>query len=100
MLGPILFSLYINDVDCVISPSSSIISKVLFADDTKLFRPVASLTDSIGLQADINNFVTWCDLWKLKINKKTALLQISSMSVKSSAFTYFIKSTPIQQASS
>ena len=45
VLGPILFLIYINDLDDYIS------SKVLkFADDTKVFRKVTNVTDKQSLE--------------------------------------------------
>ena len=49
VLGPILFLIYINDLD------DGITSKVLkFADDTKVFRKIKSDADSQHLQDDLN----------------------------------------------
>ena len=50
VLGPILFLIYINDLEDDIS------SKVLkFADDTKVFRKVTNDTDKQSLQDDLEN---------------------------------------------
>ena len=52
VLGPILFLIYINDLD------DDITSKVLkFADDTKVFRKIKSDADRQHLQDDLNNMV-------------------------------------------
>ena len=49
VLGPILFLIYINDLD------DDITSKVLtFADDTKVFRKIKSDADRQHLQDDLN----------------------------------------------
>ena len=54
VLGPILFLIYINDLEDDIS------SKVLkFADDTKVFRKVTNDTDKQSLQEDLNKLVKW-----------------------------------------
>ena len=48
VLGPILFLIYINDLD------DDITSKVLkFADDTKVFRKIKSDADRQHLQDDL-----------------------------------------------
>ena len=54
VLGPILFLVYINDLDDDIS------SKVLkFADDTKVFRKIKSDADRQPLQDDLNKLIEW-----------------------------------------
>ena len=52
VLGPILFLIYINDLEDDIS------SKLLkFADDTKVFRKVTNDTDKQSLQDDLDKLV-------------------------------------------
>ena len=56
VLGPILFLIYINDLEDDIS------SKVLkFADDTKVFRKVTNDTDKQSLQNDLDKLVKWSE---------------------------------------
>ena len=59
VLGPILFLIYINDLD------DSITSNVLkFADDTKLFRKVNTDGDKQHLQNDLDRLVKWSEKWQ------------------------------------
>ena len=52
VLGPILFLIYINDLD------GDITSKVLkFADDTKVFRKIKSDADRQHFQDDLNKLI-------------------------------------------
>ena len=54
VLGPILFLIYINDLEDDIS------SKVLkSADDTKVFKKVTNDTDKKKLQDDLDKLVKW-----------------------------------------
>ena len=56
VLGPILFLVYINDLEDDIS------SKVLtFADYTKVFRNVINDTDKQSLQDDLDKLVKWSE---------------------------------------
>ena len=56
VLEPLLFSIYINDLDSGISTD---ISK--FADDKKRDRIIRSDSDAIALQAGLNRMNEWMD---------------------------------------
>ena len=63
VLGPILFLIYINDLD------DNITSNVLkFADDTKLFRKVNTDGDKQHLQNDLDRLVKWSEKWQMLLN--------------------------------
>ena len=63
VLGPILFLIYINDLD------DNITSNVLkFADDTKLFRKVNTDGDQQHLQNDLDRLVKWSEKWQMLFN--------------------------------
>ena len=55
VLGPILFILYINDLELVLSHSRS----SSFADDTRLSGSISNVEDTVKLQADLNTVVDW-----------------------------------------
>ena len=60
VLGPILFIIYINDLE------NEIGSNILkFADDTKMFRRVESQEDRHQLQVDLNKLVKWAEKWQM-----------------------------------
>ena len=60
VLGPILFLIYINDLD------DSITSNVLkFADDTKLLRKVNTDGDKQHLQNALDRLVKWSEKWQM-----------------------------------
>ena len=69
VLGPLLFILYINDLDTGIT---SKISK--FADETKLFYRAPDNVTSSALQSDLDRLVAWAK----KINGSWNLTQISA----------------------
>ena len=63
VLGPILFLIYVNDLEDDIS------SKVLkFADDTKVFRKVTNDKDNQSLQDDLDKSVKWSNKWQMLFN--------------------------------
>jgi hypothetical protein len=67
VLGPLFFSLFMNDLCNVINYSRNL----PFADDIKIFRVIKSPNDCNLLQSDIDSVQGWCtaNLMKLNINK-------------------------------
>lgn len=55
-LGPFLFSLYINDISVCFSNSHHL----LYADDTKIYRIVRTISDCAELQHDLHRFERFC----------------------------------------
>ena len=78
VLGPILFLIYINDLE------NEIWSNILkFADDTKMFRRVESQEDRHQLQSDLNKLVKWAEKWQMLFNKdKCKCLHIGQANAK------------------
>lgn len=62
-LGPLLFLLFINDLNCNIQ-----CSQLFFADDLKIFTEVHAIDDCRRLQTDLDNIQTWCINNKLHLN--------------------------------
>ena len=63
VLGPLLFLIYINDIESQITSSIH-----LFADDSALYRPIYSECDSLLLQEDIFKLQKWANTWKMAFN--------------------------------
>ena len=63
VLGPLLFIIYINDLDTEVN---SDISK--FADDTKIGRKITKLDDVRGLQEDLDKLYEWSEKWQMQFN--------------------------------
>ena len=62
VLGPILFIVYINDLD---------VNLVLkFADDARVFSEVSSLDKAANLQSDLDNLYKWSDDWQMLFSAK------------------------------
>ena len=63
VLGPILFLIYINDLD------DNITSKVFkFADETKVFIKIKSDADRQKLQDELNKLTEWSEKWQMLFN--------------------------------
>jgi len=60
VLGPLLFLIYINDLD------DGIVNLILkFADDTKIFSAVSNLALHRQLQEDLNTLLQWSTDWQM-----------------------------------
>ena len=63
VLGPILFLVYINDLE------EGVTGNILkFADDAKLFRKTKEIGDKQKLLDDIDKFVRWSEKWQMLFN--------------------------------
>ena len=84
VLGPLLFLLYINDIqNC-----STIISNILFADDTTIFYSHACLkTLNQTIQEEINKIAVWLNINKLSINTEKNKVYCISVLEKEKART-------------
>ena len=82
VLGPLLFLIYINDIESQITSSIR-----LFADDCALYRPIYSESDCLSLQEDIFKLQKWASTWQMAFNvDKCKLLRITYR--KSSVIKY------------
>ena len=85
VFGPLMFLLYINDINCRIS------SKLrLFADDCILYRTINGQNDHFHLQTDLDLIVKWTETWQMNLNiNKCAILTCSRL-LSSSTSVYTI----------
>ena len=93
ILGPLLFIIYINSL-----PDAVLHSKTLmFADNTKCFRHIKSLSDQQLLQADLNLLSSWSAVSCLSFNpSKSVHISFSSKLPTS----YILNNCPINSSSS
>ena len=63
VLGPILFLLYINDINENVQ-----LSVRLFADDSIIYRNINSKSDHQILQTDLIQLEKWSDKWQMQFN--------------------------------
>ena len=65
VLGPVLFTVFINDLD------EGILNRLLkFADDTKAFGRVRNTEETRMLQEDLDRLVDWAERWGMEFNTK------------------------------
>ena len=91
MLGPLLFLLYVNDLDSVVKYSTV----KLFADDVLLYAPVRSIKDCSALQDDLAAIYHWTNRWQLRLNpNKCEALAITNKCIQL-IYIYHIDQQPI-----
>jgi ribonuclease P/MRP protein subunit RPP40 len=66
VLGPLLFVIFINDMDNTVEHLTSILRK--FADDTKLGKKVRTDKERQELQEALEKLCHWADRWGMEFN--------------------------------
>ena len=97
VLGPLLFLIYINDIDQDLSPGTKI---RLFAYDSLLYRTINDLNDTQILQKDLHTLQKWESTWKMEFHpQKCQVLRITNKSniIKN---TYKIHDFPLEETNS
>lgn len=92
VLGPILFSLYINDMVSVVKSQIR-----LFADDCVCYRTIGSDDDKVKLQADIDSLGKWARKWGMRFQpKKCNMMRLSRKKKTSATCSYTLEGTPLE----
>ena len=89
VLGPLLFSLYINDI------TTDIDSEIrLFADDCVCYREIKSTEDTVKLQKDIDRLDCWARNWGMRSQPvKCNIMQITRTWIKKINASYNLEET-------
>ena len=83
VLGPLMFLLYINDIDENISSTVR-----LFADDCVMYRIIDSLEDSLCLQRDLSTILNWTKKWQMQLNIDKCVVLRCTRSTSSINYDY------------
>lgn len=94
-LGPLLFLIFINDLNNQIT-----CQKLLFADDLKIFSPIKTACDCDSLQADLDNLTHWCSLNLLDLNISKCKTITFSRKVTVINYDYHINSETLTRTDS
>ena len=96
VLGPILFIIFINDIDICIESVLALLLK--FADDTKVIKRIQTRADNEDLQAVIDNLYKWAEKWQMYFNvDKCKLVHVGRNNPK---FQYAMNGIQIQAVES
>ena len=96
VLGPLLFSLYINDI------SSDIESEIrLFADDCVCHREIKDEKDTMKLQRDIDRLGSWARKWDMRFQPvKCNMMQLTRKRIKKIHASYTLEGTNLENVES
>ena len=96
VLGPLLFSLYINDI------SSDIESEIrLFADDCVYYREIKDEEDTMKLQRDIDRLGSWARKWGMRFQPvKCNMMQLTRKRIKKIHASYTLEGTNLENVES
>jgi ribonucleases P/MRP protein subunit RPP40 len=95
VLGPLLFIIYINDID------NGVVSRVrLFADDCALYRRIESDADIKMLQQDLETINEWVKLNKMSLNVNKCKAMCFSRKQNKSTMTLKIMGTSLEEVDS
>ena len=99
ILGPLLFLLYVNDVnDVVLSEGSKLI---LYTDDILLYRQIHTVQDYAVLQQDVDSLGVWSLLKDLSFNPtKCKSMIISPKKVRTTPPTLHLLGSEIERVDS
>ena len=92
VLGPLLFSLYINDI------SSDIESEIrLFADDCVCYLEIKDEDDTMKLQRDIDRLRSWARKWGMRFQPvKWNMMQPTRKRIKKIHASYTLEGTDLK----
>jgi hypothetical protein len=92
VLGPLLFVIFINDMDDVVTQVDSLKK---FADDTKLGKTVRTEKDREELQAALDQLCAWADKWGMVFN--VGKCKVMHMGHQNPAFNYTMKGQVLEE---
>ena len=96
VLGPLLFSLHINDI------TSDIESEIrLFADDCVCYREIKNVEDTVKLQKDIDRLGSWARKWGMRFQPvKRSMMQLTNERTSKIQASYKLEGTELENVES
>ena len=96
VLGPLLFSLYINDIPVGIDSQIR-----LFADDCVCNREIRTVEDTLKLQIDIDLLGSWARKWGMRFQPvKCNMMQLTNKRINKIEASYTLEGTVLENGDS
>ena len=96
VLGPLLFSLYINDI-----PLGIDFQIRLFADDCVCFREIRTVENTLKLQKDIDLLGSWARKWGMRFQPvKCNMMQLTNKRINKIEASYTLEGTVLENVDS
>ena len=95
VLGPILFLIYINDIDNAVDCATTFMKK--FADDTKLASVVDDSDQCQKMQDQIDSLMRWAEIWQMSFNLDKCV--VMRLGHRNSRYEYHMNGTPMKVTS-
>ena len=95
VVGPILFLIYINDIQSGISSRMR-----LFADDSVIYRSIDTNNDHLALRDDLARLDQWASTWQMTFKPEKCYVMSITNKRSASVFQYSLKGVPLQTVSS
>ena len=92
LLGPILFLLFVDNLPKTVKTSRV----ACYANDTKIFKSIDSITDCNTLQSELNDLVSWSESSGLIFNQSKCKYQRITRKRTPVQYTYTINKTPLE----
>jgi len=89
VLGPLLFLIYINDLEFGID---NWILK--FADDTEIFTRITDDNDWHSLQDDLSKLTTWSEKWQMLFN--TSKCKVMHIGTSQKKYQYYMSNQQLE----
>ena len=91
VVGPTLFTIYIDDLEGEIDRRQLDVKIVKFADDTKGGKVIESTADRDNLQKALDCLCDWADYWGMSFN--LAKCKIMHVGAHNPGYEYFMRGT-------
>ena len=93
--SPNMFHIYVNDIPNIITSTAKV-----FADDSKIYRQINKVKDSIALQSDLTALDLWAYRWQVKFNPSKCVVMRRTHNKDKSTTWYQVSGTESRIVSS